>query len=186
MRIFVIHKKGSPRKINSSIKNAKVVEPIFNKDSVVSLRLTVLDILAKNEGRDVLIFEDDVKLTEHFSLKKLKNWADKYRGKIDYINTGVLVDNQSNIMKYADNLYHVNYYLCTQGVYYLPTALEKLKASYQTDIDRMLHLKTFGLITYPFMTTQYDAPDKIHYEGMNIAQLFEKSSRLFESKIKGT
>ncbi len=176
LKQFIIHRAESNR-VLPQLENLIVVEPIFNENPAVSLRLTVLDILEKHKGEDVIIYEDDVKFTEYFDIQKLQQIADKYRGQIDYINTGVLLREPSIVNPFNNepNLRHCNYFQGTQCVYYLPTALEKLKASYQTYIDRMLHLKTYGLITYPFMTIQKEYNDKTNYKDKNVEELFEIS-----------
>lgn len=185
-KFLIVH--PAKRKIHIPTDDIVLVEPIvptkkqlklFNereKIGSISLTLTVLDILEKNKGEDVLIFEDDVKFTEHWNEERLKEIADKYRNQIDYINTGVLLRKPSIVKPFEDeNLRHCNYYMCSQGVYYLASALEKLKDSFYTYIDRMLHLKTFGVVTYPFMTIQANNKDAIHWSRQNIENKFKES-----------
>lgn len=181
MKKYIIHKEKSKRNISYLIKmlgDVIIFEPLKNDNPINSLTETVLEILKQNQGEDVLIFEDDVVLTKRYNETELINIANSFRGQIDYINTGVLLKEQSVVRGFKQKgLKTCNYYNCTQGVYYLSSAYEKLKNTQKTYIDRMLQLKTKGVITHPFMTVQKQTDDSIHFKKENILELFEISEK---------
>ncbi len=175
MKKFIIHKKDSDRMLPQI--DAVVVEPIYDEVPYHSLRKTTLKILEDNKGEDVLIFEDDVLFTENWNEEELIRIANKYRGQIDYINTGVLLKPSSIVRDFKDGYKWVNFYGGSQGVYYLSSALDKLKASHQTHIDRMLHLKTFGICLHPFMTIQKNYENRLFPYKDNLEELFKQSEK---------
>lgn len=191
MKYFVITTKQTNRDIKhikEKFSDINVVYAVKDEIPYISLYKTVLKILEENNNQsDVIIFEDDVKFTKEFSMKKIENIVNKYRETYQVFTTGFItrepVKPNDFILKIENNGFEVKEFFGTQGVVYTKGCISNLNKN-NFHIDRAIceTLKTFAI--FPFMTTQHSYNDSQISGIYDVEDRFKRTELIINKYLK--